>query len=101
MSVEKSVQEWKNVIYPALKSKQSEFKLIGYTEVTIEELWRCLKERVWKGNPEKRLHEVVQDIFHLPATTYMNFITVDAMKVEDDDLMSSIQALTGDKNTKE
>jgi len=91
----KTVQEWKTHILPALYSKQSEFKLIGYTEVTKEEIWKCLEEKIWKGNPNKRLHEVVQDIFHLPASTYMNYMTVDALKVEEDDLMASIHALTG------
>lgn len=90
----KTVQEWRKFIYPALVSKRSEFKLIGYREVSIDEIWRCLEERVWKGNPTKRLHEVVQDIFHLPATTYMNFITVSALHVEEKDLLASIQELT-------
>lgn len=90
----KSIQEWKKTIYPALLSKKSELKLIGYAEVTVDELWRCLEEKVWKGNPSKRLHEVVQDIFHLSATTYMNFITVNALHVEEDDLLTSIRELT-------
>ncbi|MBO1003416.1 post-transcriptional regulator [Pseudogracilibacillus auburnensis] len=94
----KSIKEWKAVIYPALKSKQSEFKLIGYSDVTVDEIWRCLESKVWKGNPTKRLHEVIQDIFHLPATTYMNFMTVDALHADEADLMSSIQALTGQNN---
>lgn len=90
----KPIQEWKSYIQPALKSKQSEFKLIGYEEVTEDEIWRCLEDKIWKGNPEKRLYEVIQDVFHLPANTYMNYIQIGALHVEEDDLMSSIQALT-------
>ncbi len=97
----KTVKEWKAYIAPALESKHSEFKLIGYPESTLDEIWKCLEEKVWKGNPQKKLHEVVQDIFHLPATTYMSFMTVQALQVEEDDLMASIEALThpnhGDK----
>lgn len=90
----KTIQEWKGLVQPALSSKQGEFKLIGYAEVSKEEIWRCLEEKIWKGNPKKLLHEVVEDIFHLSPTTYMSFITVNALKVEDEDIMSSIQALT-------
>ncbi|MEI3605810.1 post-transcriptional regulator [Pseudogracilibacillus sp. SE30717A] len=90
----KTVMEWKSHVAPALESKQSEFKLIGYPEATLEEIWKCLEEKVWKGNPQKKIHEVVQDIFHLPATTYMSFMTIKALQVEDDDLMASIEALT-------
>lgn len=91
---EKTVEQWKREIMPALKSKRSEFKLVGYEDVTEEMIWECLREKVWKGNPKKRLHEVIQDIFHLQATTYMNFVAIEALQVdEDDDLMSSIQAV--------
>ena len=91
---EKTIQEWRLIVEPALRSKQGEFKLVGYSDISTEEIWECLKEKVWKGNPTKRLHEVVQDIFHLPTTTYISFITVNALRVEDDDLMASIQAVT-------
>ncbi|HIV74248.1 MAG TPA: post-transcriptional regulator [Candidatus Pseudogracilibacillus intestinigallinarum] len=93
----KHVREWKKHVYPALKSKESEFRLIGYNEITVDELWRCLMETIWKKNPEKYLHEIIQDIFHLPASTYMNFITVNALKVDDSDLMASIQAVTNNE----
>lgn len=93
----KQVSEWKVDIYPALLSKQKEFKLIGYKEVTVDEIWQCLEAGIWKGNPSKRLHEVIQDVFHLSTNTYMNYITVDALKVEKDDLMSSVEALMNNK----
>src|SRR5699024_11115522 len=91
---ERPVQEWKTHIIPALYSKQNEFRLIGYQEVTTEEIWKCLTEKVWKGNPKKRLHEITKDIFHLSTSTYMSYMTVNALQVEDDDLMNSIQVLT-------
>src|SRR5690625_390336 len=94
MPEKRSVQDWKSHIQPALISKQSEFRLIGYDEVTEEEIWQCLKDKIWKGNPEKQVHEVIQDIFHLPVNTYMNYIQMDALQVKEDDLMSSIEALT-------
>lgn len=88
--------EWKSVVIPALVSKINELKLIGYARVTPDELWECLEDRVWQGNPEKYLHEVVQDIIHLPPSVYISYITVAALTVKDDkaDLLASIRALT-------
>jgi len=88
----KTVQEWKAYIHPVLESKVQEFKLLGYSKVTLEDVWNCLVERVWKGNPERRLHEIVQEVYHLSTTEYMNYMTIDAYQA--DDLMASIQALT-------
>lgn len=89
----KTVSEWKPLIIPALESKTTEFRLQGYEEATNADVWRCLTERVWKGNPEKRLYEVVQDIFHLGSSTYMSYLTLNAY--QEDNLMDSIAALTG------
>lgn len=93
----KTVQEWREMIRPALSSKCDEFKLIGYQEVTENELWSCLEEKIWKGNPRKRLYEVTADILHLSSSTYMNYIRVGALQVDKDDLMSSIQAVNKKK----
>lgn len=89
----KTVQEWRKTVTPILRSKQTELRAIGYPEVTIDQIWECLFERVWKGNKEKRLYEIVQDIFQLRASTYMGFITVNALQDDEDDLMASISAL--------
>lgn len=94
----KTVQEWRSFIQPALSSKRNEFKLIGYENVTEEEIWNCLEAKVWKGNPVKSLYEVTADVFHLSAGTYMSFVRIGALKMEDDDLQSSIQALIGKDN---
>lgn len=95
---EKTTEEWRSHIAPALQCKLSEFKMIGYEAATEEEIWKCLQEKVWKGTPKKRLHEIVQDIFHLPASVYMNFMTLRALQSEEDDLMASIKALSQPKD---
>lgn len=98
MSVEikRTVNEWKDLMGPALESKKSEFQLMGYAQASREEIWNCLVQKVWKGNPSKRVYEVVQDIFHLASTIYLSYLTVKAY--EDDDLMASIQAITGNSD---
>ncbi|GGJ83967.1 hypothetical protein GCM10007063_03030 [Lentibacillus kapialis] len=90
----KTVSEWKTEIEPALKSKASELRLMGYHNATSDDVWNCLEEKVWKGDPSKRLYEVVQDIFHLSSNIYMSYLTVNAY--QDDDLSASIAALTQD-----
>ncbi|HLS07576.1 post-transcriptional regulator [Lentibacillus sp.] len=93
----KPVEEWKSEIGPALKSKVTELGLMGYNQATSEDIWNCLVEKVWKGNPSKRLYEVVQDIFHLSSNIYMSYLTVNAH--QDENLAASIAALTENDQT--
>lgn len=92
--MQKHVQAWEQEIQPVLKSKLHEFKLLGYPNISQKDIWNCLVEKVWKGNPKKRLHEIVSDIFHLSLNTYMNYETINAYQT--DDLMASIRALTNE-----
>ncbi|RKQ37890.1 post-transcriptional regulator [Oceanobacillus halophilus] len=99
MEVVHTVNEWKSIVIPALESKADEFQALGYSQATGEDIWKCLVEKVWKGNPKKRIHETVQDIFHLGSNVYLSYLTVKSYK--DDDLMASIAALTGDNSEKD
>ncbi len=94
LETQRTVQEWKSFVSPALDCKLDDFHLMGYTKVTKHELWACLEETVWKDNPTKRLYDVVQDIFHLNPNTYMNELTLRAY--QEDDLEASIAALAND-----
>jgi len=87
------VDAWKEMIYPALKSKQEELEMLGYEQATPEGVWKCLCVKIWKGEPEKRLHEIVQDIFHLKSSIYLSYLTIQSY--ENDDLAASIEALIG------
>ncbi|MYL33345.1 hypothetical protein GLW05_06990 [Pontibacillus yanchengensis] len=91
MEEEKTVVEWKKWIEPVLQSKVEEFHMMGYEKARKEEIWNCLIHKVWKGKPNKRLYEIVQDIFHLSVGTYMAYLTVQAY--QNDDLLASIEAL--------
>ncbi|WP_226037011.1 post-transcriptional regulator [Aquibacillus saliphilus] len=87
------VSQWKEMLNPVLETKVHDFKLMGYSRTTSEVVWNCLVKKVWKGDPEKRLFEVVEDIFHLSSNIYMSYLTVQAY--QNDDLAASIAALTG------
>ncbi|MDC3412434.1 post-transcriptional regulator [Terrihalobacillus insolitus] len=88
----KRVSEWKNQMEPVLSSKVDELKQMGYSRTSQEEVWKCLVKKVWKGDPQKRLHQIVEDILHLGSTIYLSYLTVEAY--QDDDLLASIAALT-------
>lgn len=86
------VWEWKEEIIPVLHSKKNEFELLGYSKISTEEIWNCLVEYVWKGNPEKQLYEIVQSVFQLQIHSYMDYLALNTLQNENE-LMSSIQAV--------
>ena len=92
MGIKQTVNEWKPMVKPAIDSKVEEFILMGYSRATHEDVWKCLEKRVWKGDPVKRINEVVQDILHLNGNVYMSYLTINSY--QDDDFMASIAALT-------
>ncbi|WP_268964132.1 MULTISPECIES: post-transcriptional regulator [Paenibacillus] len=60
-------------------SKAEEFRLLGYEYVTAEDIWDCVSRNYAKeGTPP--LHRVVNDIYSLKVTTYMNYLTISAYK---------------------
>lgn len=88
----KRIDEWKDEMKIVLHSKQREYELLGYNEISADDIWDCLKDFVWKGNPEKHLHEVVQDIFHLPIHVYMDYLSLHTLQKEDP-LKDAIEAV--------
>ncbi|BAD76868.1 hypothetical conserved protein [Geobacillus kaustophilus HTA426] len=84
-------------LMPALESKCDEFRLLGYTQVTMDGLWECLCSRKWKHRPaEKKLHELVSDIFSLSPSEYMMFLTMRSYKQQaagDDELERVLKEL--------
>jgi hypothetical protein len=61
------------------ESKAEEFRLLGYGQVTAAEIWECVSDKYQKrGMPP--LHQVVNDIFSLKVTQFMNWITMNIYK---------------------
>jgi len=90
--VERHVEEWKPIINEVIESKTSELSLLGYGDVTAEEVWNCLLTKVWKKNEVKKLHQIVEDVFHLNGHVYMSYVAMETY--QSDDLMASIAAVT-------
>ncbi|PWU68371.1 MULTISPECIES: post-transcriptional regulator [Gracilibacillus] len=94
MCVSKQVSAWKQDLQGVLESKVHEFHMLEYHKTTKDDIWNCLTEKVWKGDPEKKLFEAVQDVLHLNANTYMSYLTMQSFK--DTNLQESIKALFGE-----
>jgi hypothetical protein len=87
------ISEWRPFVLPVLKSKVEELHVFGYDKATEDNVWECLLKKVWKKDEERRLYQVVQDILHLSAGTYMTFLTMEIYR--NDDLLAQIEALKG------
>ncbi|CAM2852857.1 post-transcriptional regulator [Paenibacillus sediminis] len=60
-------------------SKAEEFRLVGYEQVTGQDIWQCVNNQYTKeGVPP--LHKLVNDILSLKVTTFMNFMTISAYR---------------------
>jgi len=90
--IEKHVEDWKPLIHRVIESKAAEFRLLGYGDATTEAVWNCLLKKVWRKEKVMKLHQVVEDVFHLSGHHYMSYITMETY--QSDDLMASIAAVT-------
>lgn len=70
-------EELKKVIAELCQSKAEEFLLLGYENITGEDIWQCVSNKYNKGLP--RLHRVVNDILSLKTTEYMNWLTMNVV----------------------
>lgn|SRR5690625_837172 len=96
----KSVDEWREKVHLVLESKRNEFEMLGYKEITHDDIWRYLKDAVWKDNRKRHLYEVVQSIFKLQIHNYMDYLTLHSLSDDEtpDDLMASIQQVMNQNN---
>jgi hypothetical protein len=78
-SIEWSDDELGEDIEAMCRSKAEEFRLLGYEYVTGKDIWDCISRNYAKeGNPP--LHKLVNDIYSLKATSYMNYLTIAAYR---------------------
>lgn len=77
-----SEKELNEVIESLCESKAAEFRMLGYSQVTGEDIWKCVRER-YKENEDFKLHQVVNDILSLKAVHFMNWLMMRAYKLEE------------------
>jgi hypothetical protein len=76
-----SEAEKNRMIEQLCMDKAEEFRMIGYEQVTGQDIWECVSDRYYKsGTPA--LHAVVNDIMSLKVNQYMNFITLSLYRGE-------------------
>jgi hypothetical protein len=60
-------------------SKAEELRMVGYEHVTSKDVWDCVSSKYEKeGIPP--LHKLVNDILSLKATSFMNYLTMSALR---------------------
>lgn len=68
----------KEKLKEVIESKVDEFHLLGYDSVTEEEIWECITSRY--NNDWPPLHQMVNDIYTLKVTDFMNWLTLGAYR---------------------
>ena len=70
----KSLQELYERIKPALISKCSEFKKLGYKNIKEADLWNYLTDKKWTRSKELTLSEMVEDIFEVNVESINEYL---------------------------
>lgn len=65
--------EWYRKVSALCQSKAEEFALLGYENVTAEDVWECVTNGYKEFPP---LHALVNDILSLKPNKYMNFLMI-------------------------
>lgn len=77
-----SYEKFHATVMPAIKSKVEEFSILGYGTISEKELWGFLTNKKWRKVKEDiRLYEIVDDIMTVKPGEYMNYASVEALKL--------------------
>ena len=68
-----SQEELLQRVYPALRTKVSEFLKLGVT-VSEEELWEYLSSVKWKSGKDLTLYDIVNDILSCKSEEVIDYI---------------------------
>lgn len=84
MGVENQYDSFRNQVGPALESKLEEFRVLGYDSISANGLWEFLLKKKWKKVKEEiKLYELIQDIFSVQVSDYLNFATIETYKASE------------------
>ncbi|MBU8581433.1 post-transcriptional regulator [Bacillus paralicheniformis] len=71
---------YKDHLKPFLHSKTEEFRILGYDDIEIEELWSYLLNKKWKKKKGVQIHQLAGDILSVKIGEFMNYATVESFK---------------------
>ncbi|WP_034550821.1 post-transcriptional regulator [Carnobacterium funditum] len=66
-------------IEPWLDLKITEFQLLGYGQISQEDLWRYLTLFSWKRNTPTHYYQQIQHIMQLTPNDYLDFASVEVL----------------------
>jgi hypothetical protein len=70
-----SDQELYTMLEQLCESKAEEFRMLGYEQVTSDDIWECVNDNYRKtGIPP--VHRIVNDILTLKPAKFMNYLTL-------------------------
>ncbi|WP_170289321.1 post-transcriptional regulator [Metabacillus lacus] len=72
------VEVYRQHVKPYITSKLEEFKLLGYDDISEEELWAFLINKKWKKVQELMLYELVADIAGTKVSDVLNYSRIQA-----------------------
>lgn len=70
----KTLRELYDRIRPALTSKCSELKKLGYKNIKEADIWNYLTSKKWQSSTELTLSEMVNDIFDSSGEDINNYL---------------------------
>lgn len=73
------MEDVKNNLMHLCESKAEEFRMLGYEQVTSEQIWECISDKYQKDEMPP-MHRVVNDILSLKVTQFMNWNTMNVYK---------------------
>lgn len=65
---------------PWLLLKADEFKLMGYDEISLNEIWFYLTSFKWKNHQDISFYQQVSDLSSLKPTEYLSFALMQRQK---------------------
>ena len=80
MSKDNNYEQWRTRLEPFIISKWEEFRLLGLTSLSVEELWEFMKEKLHKAKVEQRIHKVTEIIMGLSVNDYLNKVRMEMFK---------------------
>lgn len=60
-----SQEELYDRVKPALNAKLQELHRLGFSYITIDDIWNYLKESKWKNGKDLTLSDIVSNIIHV------------------------------------
>ena len=70
----KSLKELYVRITPALRAKRTEYKTLGYPNISERDIWDYLTSAKWSRSSNLDLSKMVSDIFNLSISDINNYL---------------------------